>query len=176
MKTDKTDKTGNRRKNRKERLYIAYGSNLNPGQMAGRCPTAEVVGKAVLRGWRLAFRGVATIERRAGYNVPVLVWKLQPQDEHVLDRYEGWPHLYYKETLKITLDGKRHTAMVYIMNGNAHPYSPPSKGYLETILRGYESAGFDPGILYRAAGESITARLTFPDMGREKTGKGGADR
>ena len=28
----------------KNRLYIAYGSNLNPPQMAFRCPTAKVLG------------------------------------------------------------------------------------------------------------------------------------
>ncbi len=161
---------------RKGRLYIAYGSNLNLAQMSGRCPTAEVVGKAVLRGWRLAFRGVATIERCAGYNVPVLVWKLQPQDEHALDRYEGWPHLYYKETLKISLGGKRRTAMVYIMNRDAHPYSPPARSYMRTILEGYESAGFDLGILYRAAGEALTAGLTFPGMDKAESWKGGAGR
>ena len=44
-------------KNNKERLYIAYGSNLNLRQMAHGCPTAEVVGKSLLRGWRLMFRG-----------------------------------------------------------------------------------------------------------------------
>ena len=164
-------KTDNNKKSQKEILYIAYGSNLNLAQMAGRCPTAEVVGKAVLRGWRLAFRGVATIERRIGYTVPVLVWKLQPEDEQSLDRYEGWPHLYYKENLKVTLDGKRRTAMVYIMNGNSHPYSPPARSYMRTILSGYESAGFDPGILYRAAGESITAGLACPDLDRGKTPK-----
>ncbi len=169
-------KTDSNKKSQKEILYIAYGSNLNLTQMAGRCPTAEAVGKAVLRGWRLAFRSVATIERCAGYNVPVLVWKLQPQDEHALDRYEGWPHLYYKETLKISLGGKRRTAMVYIMNRDAHPCSPPVRSYMRTILEGYESAGFDPGILYRAAGESITAGLTFPGMDKAESRKGGAGR
>ena len=164
-------KTDNNKKNQKEILYIAYGSNLNLAQMAGRCPTAEVAGKAVLRGWRLAFRSVATIERRIGYSVPVLVWKLQPEDEQSLDRYEGWPNLYYKENLKVTLDGKRRTAMVYIMNGNSHPYSPPARSYMRTILSGYESAGFDPGILYRAAGESITAGIACPDLDRGKTSK-----
>ena len=39
-----TDKTGNSRKNHEERLYIAYGSNLNLGQMAGRCPNANPAG------------------------------------------------------------------------------------------------------------------------------------
>lgn len=172
----KTAKTECSRKNHKERLYIAYGSNLNLAQMAVRCPTAEAAGKAVLRDWRLAFRSVATIERCAGYNVPVLVWKLQPEDEAALDRYEGWPYLYYKENLKITLGGKRRTAMVYIMNRDAHPYSPPAKGYMQTILQGYESAGFDLGILYRAAGEALTAGLTFPGMDKAESRKGGAGR
>ncbi len=71
-------------KNNKERLYIAYGSNLNLRQMAHGCPTAEVVGKSLLRGWRLMFRGgshsaVATVERMPGHAVPVLIWRLQPQ-------------------------------------------------------------------------------------------------
>ena len=31
-----------------ERLYFAYGSNINLEQMAVRCPAAQVVGPAVL--------------------------------------------------------------------------------------------------------------------------------
>jgi len=73
----------------KSRLYIAYGSNLNLEQMAHRCPTAEVVGKSILRGWALRFRSVATVERCPGKNVPVLVWKIKPEDEAALDIYEG---------------------------------------------------------------------------------------
>lgn len=53
-----------------ERLYIAYGSNLNLEQMARRCPTAEVVGKTQLHNFRLMFRGkgtaVATVEKQEG--------------------------------------------------------------------------------------------------------------
>ena len=50
-------------KDKKERLYIAYGSNLNLEQMAHRCPTAQAVGTATLKNWRLMFYSVATIER-----------------------------------------------------------------------------------------------------------------
>ena len=50
----------------KDRFYIAYGSNLNLGQMARRCPTAEAVKATYLHNYRLMFRGkgtaVATIE------------------------------------------------------------------------------------------------------------------
>ncbi len=145
---------------RKEKRYIAYGSNLNISQMSVRCPSAEVVGTALLRGWRMMFRGidggaVATIERCTGYTVPVLVWKLQQKDELALDRYEGWPYLYRKETLRITQNGKRFYAMVYIMNEDGHPYGTPSDYYLNTILRGYETARFDKDILQPAVIDSM---------------------
>ena len=119
--------------NTKDRLYIAYGSNLNLEQMKHRCPTAEVVGMAELRNWRLWFRGgrhsaVATIERERGFAVPVLIWRIQPRDEAALDRYEGFPFLYRKETLRLTVNGKWVRAMVYIMNADRHPYGAPSAG------------------------------------------------
>lgn len=41
----------------KEKLYIAYGSNLDQRQMARRCPTAEVVCSGMLYGHELLFRG-----------------------------------------------------------------------------------------------------------------------
>ena len=47
----------------KEKLYIAYGSNLNLNQMSMRCPEAMPVGTAMLDGWQLTFRGVATLEK-----------------------------------------------------------------------------------------------------------------
>lgn len=143
----------------KERLYIAYGSNLNLEQMQRRCPTAEVVGTTTLRNWRLWFRGsshsaVATIERGQGFHVPVLVWRLQPQDELALDRYEGWPTLYRKDRLRLTLNGQRVYAMVYLMNRLGRPYGAPSAYYLHTICQGYRSAGFDLSVLRQAVQDS----------------------
>lgn len=144
----------------KDRLYLAYGSNLNLRQMGRRCPTAEVVGSTFLRGWRLMFRGgrsgaVATVERAPGGRVPVLVWRLQPEDEKSLDVYEGWPHLYRKETLRVTVDKRRVYAMVYIMNEELHPYGIPSRNYFNTILEGYKSAGFEKIILWQAVSDSM---------------------
>ena len=148
----------------KERLYIAYGSNLNLEQMKRRCPTAEVVGTAALKNWRLWFRGatnsaVATVERERGFKVPVLIWRIQPEDELALDRYEGFPFLYRKEVLRLTVNRKRVYAMVYIMNEAHHPYGVPSAGYLATIREGYESANFDANILYDAVKHSKEASV-----------------
>ena len=139
-----------KKKNDREKLYIAYGSNLNLKQTAHRCPTAKVVGTAMLHNWRLAFYSVATVERYRGGKVPVLIWKITPQDERALDRYEGYPHLYRKETLRVTVNGKRVYAMSYIVNVKKGNYSLRSDSYLETIHRGYLGADFDQEILLEA--------------------------
>ena len=143
----------------KGKFYIAYGSNLNLEQMARRCPTAEVVKATYLTNYCLMFRGkgtaVATIEKHKGSKVPILIWKIQPSDERNLDIYEGYPHLYRKETLKLTVDGKRVRAMVYIMNEALHPYDTPSRSYFETIRQGYEDSGFDVKILRQAVLDSV---------------------
>lgn len=141
------------------KLYLAYGSNLNLKQMANRCPTAKVLGASQINDHRLLFRGahagaVATIEPFKGGNVPVLVWEITPVDEAALDRYEGWPFLYRKETIKVKLGGKTVKAMVYIMN-DGRPLGQPSCYYYSTILEGYKSAGFDVEILRKATTDSV---------------------
>jgi hypothetical protein len=141
------------------RLYIAYGSNLNLRQMKVRCPAAEVLGVGALPGYQLLFRGwdgsaVATVEpSQEAQKVPVLLWALQPKDERTLDRYEGWPTLYRKETVTVEINDKPVEAMAYIMNKD-YPLGRPSGRYLTALLEGYESAGFDTDILFRAAARS----------------------
>lgn len=142
-----------------ETLYIAYGSNLNLPQMAFRCPTAKAVGISEIKDYELLFRGgqrnsVATVEPFKGSRVPVLLWKLKERDLQALDRYEGYPHFYRKEIMEVELKGRPVSAMVYIMNDGHFPGSP-SDYYLNTILEGYKSAGFDTEILERAVEKSI---------------------
>ena len=137
-------------------IYLAYGSNLHIGQMQRRCPTAEVLGTSTLYGYRLVFNGVATIEPDPDRSVPVLLWDIKPADEPPLDRYEGYPHLYRRETVQVELNGKTVDAMVYIMNSDG--IRPPSPGYYSIIREGYEMNGLDKTVLEQARVESITAR------------------
>ena len=134
-------------------LYFAYGSNLNLGQMAVRCPQAGVVGKAVLEGYELAFRrGVLTILPKEGGRVEGLLWRVNAWDELTLDRYEGYPHLYTKELLPVQTDSGPQTVVAYVMTA---PYcekaQSPTSTYLQTVLEGYRMAGFDPDAILRAA-------------------------
>ena len=43
-----------------KKLYIAYGSNMDEGQMAHRCPTARLLGQTEVEGYRLLFKGSLT--------------------------------------------------------------------------------------------------------------------
>ena len=57
-----------------EKLYFAYGSNMNLDQMAYRCPAAEAVCTAKLEGYELFFagrpgNGVASIRPKQGGTV-----------------------------------------------------------------------------------------------------------
>ena len=103
-------------------LYFAYGSNINLEQMAYRCPDATVVGPVTLENYELLFRGngdgfgVATIEPKEGSKVFGLLWNITPKCEKSLDRYEGYPHLYDKQTVTVR-DGLGNTipVMAYVM-------------------------------------------------------------
>lgn len=133
----------------KPMLYIAYGSNINLPQMSFRCPHSKVVGTAMVKGWELEFRGVATIVPKPNAEVPVLLWELDPRDIPALNRYEGFPHLYRQQEIEVeTPDGKAK-GMVYLMNRGQ--ISPPSQGYLQTIWDGYKANGMDTSYLVEAA-------------------------
>ena len=140
-------------------IYAAYGSNMNLEQMKHRCPYARVLGRAELRDYRLLFRGdnhgaVATVEPRKGGSVPILLWDITPRDEEALDRYEGWPYLYRKETVKVKVGKRKISVMIYIMN-DGRPLGMPSRGYLGTIAEGYGTAGFDKAVLEKAVEDSL---------------------
>lgn len=138
----------------KNKLYIAYGSNLNLPQMAHRYPSAKVVGASEIKDYALVFRGgrsgaVATIEPCEGSSVPVLLWKITPKDEAALDLYEGFPRFYDKELMELPLDGQSVSAMVYVMTPG-HRLGYPSDYYYNTIREGYKTAGFDTAVLEQA--------------------------
>lgn len=132
------------------KLYVAYGSNLSVDQMEFRCPDAGIYGTGVLQDWRLAFGRHATIERWNGVDTPVLVWEISEDDEKRLDRYEGYPTYYVKETVPVLMDnGETVKAMVYIMT-EIQKNGVPTLGYVGTIWEGYEAFGFDTDVIVDA--------------------------
>ena len=139
-----------------KRFYIAYGSNLNVRQMRMRCPDAVIIGTAFIPDYRLLFKGsksgnYLTIEPHSGSQVPVAVWSVSERDELALDRYEGYPHFYYKTELELPLaeTGKKLTAFVYIMH-EQRKLGIPTSAYIRTCVDGYRQFGFDLKYLRKA--------------------------
>ena len=143
----------------KQRLYVAYGSNLNFEQMVRRCPTAKLVGTGVIENCELQFKGYqtnayATIAPKMGGKVPVAVWDIQPQDEKRLDVYEGYPRHYYKKGVRVQMkNGDKLNAMVYIMNQKMQ-FGMPSAQYFCTVYQGYQDCGLDTHVLSDAVQKS----------------------
>ena len=136
------------------RLFAAYGAGLNRTEMAKHCPTAKLIDSAVLKNYRLSFRGskagaLATIEKARGGSVPTLLWEISPQDEAAIDRWIGVPELYRKATIKVRRDGILVDVLIYILN-SGKPQNKPSAFYYSTLLEGYKAAGFDAKILKAA--------------------------
>lgn len=130
------------------KLYVAYGSNLHKGQMNYRCKDAVEVGTGVVKDYELLFKGsktgaYATIEKKEGSIVPVLVWGISEDDEKSLDRYEGYPVFYYKKDIEVMMDsGEVIEGMVYIMD-ETRKIGIPSKEYYNVIIKSYKRLNFN---------------------------------
>lgn len=129
------------------KIYAAYGSNMNIEQMKVRCPNAKVIGTGILKDYKLTFRGaargVANIEKKKGYSVPIVLWEITPKCEKALDIYEGYPRLYVKQDIEVVTETGIIKAMAYVM---APQYTKmaaqPTEYYFSVIADGY----FDNGI------------------------------
>jgi len=90
--------------------------------MTLRCPESKFIGLGVLRGWKwfINNRRYANVVRSPEDLVYGLVYEISPSDEVSLDRSEGVPRAYTKESMGIELrlaeNGKEVLAqcLVYI--------------------------------------------------------------
>ena len=122
--------------------YIAYGSNMVQEQMAYRCPDARLIGTGYISGARLEFYLHATVEKTGDMRnrVPVAVWEINDRDERSLDRYEGFPSYYIKETWPVHMsDGSEISGMIYLMKMIRQ--SPPHSQYYNGIADAYRKLG-----------------------------------
>ena len=154
-----------------ETLYFAYGSNINLEQMEHRCPDALLVGPVTLQNYELQFRGsgFATVAPKKDCVVHGLLWKLTPSCEQSLDRYEGYPRHYTKETMTVKdAAGAEIPVMAYIM---AEPMcrqpALPYPRYYRAIQQGFEANGLPVESLEEAWNRTIdeicTGTMERPD-------------
>ncbi len=129
-------------------LYAAYGSNLDPAQMAKRAPTSPAQGTGWLMGWRLTFGGenlgwegaLATIVEDPDSQVFVMLYDVPEWDETLMDTWEGTAlGVYVKIRVRVdTLEGTK-VAWVYVLDG--YEGGLPSARYLGIMAEAAEVAG-----------------------------------
>jgi hypothetical protein len=129
-------------------MYAAYGSNMDPAQMAERCPHSPQRGIGWLEGWRLTFGGedigwegaLATVVEDAGQRVFVVLYELSEQDEQALDRWDGATLGYYdKIRVRIAAFDGDLVAWLYVLD--AYEGGLPSARYLGIMADAAEVAG-----------------------------------
>jgi gamma-glutamylcyclotransferase (GGCT)/AIG2-like uncharacterized protein YtfP len=122
--------------------YFAYGSNMDSGQRAVRCPGAERVGVAVLRDYRVLInaQGVGTVIPAKRESVFGLLWRLSEKNVEALDSYEGVASgHYHREYVTVDSAGDQIQALVYVAT-NVAP-GKPRPGYLEGVLKAATDVG-----------------------------------
>ena len=139
-------------------LYFAYGSNINLDQMAYRCPDAQVVGPVELDGYELLFRrgGFATIAPKEGETVVGLLGSITPECERSLDRYEGYPRFYDKQTVMVwNSEGRSLSVMAYVMDERFQEPMLPTPSYYNGIREGYLQNGLPLDALEKAWNHAV---------------------
>ena len=140
-------------------LYFAFGSNLNQKQMKRRCKDSRYIGCYSLKNYKLVFRnyyyggGVADIQKNKNSTVLGAIYEISKKDEKALDVYEDFPKTYIKKYFKLL--GKK--VMFYYMPIKS-AQTPPSKRYLNLIIRGYKDCGYKNNYIVISRNKKIKVR------------------
>ena len=161
---------------RKDRqYYFAYGSNMNPAQMAERCAAARVVCAACLPGHRLAFYGrnrvwdggKETVVQESGQQMWGVLYELTFGDATSLDvwssvRLDGGGAYFHYPVLVRDASAREHTAVLYKKDLLGPPV-PPSSQYLAHIVAGAEANKLPAAYVdYLKNLQSVPARYPVP--------------
>jgi gamma-glutamylcyclotransferase (GGCT)/AIG2-like uncharacterized protein YtfP len=129
-------------------LYAAYGSNMDPAQMAERCPHSPRAGTGWLDGWRLTFGGedigwegaLATVVEDRDARVFVVLYEVSESDEKALDQWDGATLGYYsKLRVRVAMPDEEVLAWLYVLND--YEGGLPSARYLGIMADAAEAAG-----------------------------------
>lgn len=152
-----------------DKLYFAYGSDINLNHMKHRCLNACVVGPVALENYELLFRqdGFATIMPCWGGKVHGLLWSLPPECKWSMDMYENI-RIYNRRTVTVQDGlGRELSAMAYIMDERFRQPMLPKAIYLDIIMEGYEQNGLPMTELKKAV--ACTVRELYQEKMRGNT-------
>nr|WP_315024090.1 gamma-glutamylcyclotransferase family protein [uncultured Aminipila sp.] len=140
---------------RKYKIYVAYGSNMNIHRMAKSCPFAKVLGVGELENYKLTFRGrhrgVANIEKCEGQKIPVVLWEINDTWGKVLEKSASILRRYVKNQVQVKFRNQTIDAVVYVIADKYCEFpAKPRLSYIETMEQGYDEYGIIKDGLFNA--------------------------
>jgi hypothetical protein len=134
-------------------LYFAYGSDLNPAQMAEVCPGYRSLGVARLADFRLTFPrfsrawngGVAGLEPSPGDAVFGALYDVPADEVPVMHYHRGYDpaaepeaneHLFGEVAVRRLATGETVAAWTYFAVPDGGEAAQPSAAYMNAILDG----------------------------------------
>ena len=148
-----------------QKLYAAYGSNVNCDRMHKRCPKAKFVQAGILENHRFVFATsrkdgtdcVANIVCAQGEETPIAIYKVSDSDLECLDKCEGVRKDKSKEDKYCRVDNMRAKGLdedliCYVLNKKyeSNPAIKIRDGYADIIIRGLEARKMKTCHVYRA--------------------------
>lgn len=146
-------------------FYIAYGSNINPIQIAHLCNMPVFIGIGTLHDYEMDFYATtkdkntanvyADVIKKIGAKTPVAVWKIDDDiDIKSIDSFEGYPILYNKVNCNVTLNDNHEniSGFLYQMHKNRGDIATPTTQYFNTVLYGYQFFNMDLSYLINRKG------------------------
>lgn len=154
---------------KKNRLYFAYGSNLNAADLRSWCrrknqaePLDGKVSNAWLPDWELVFNyrselrdgGALNIRPRQGQVVPGVLFRVQPGGWRTLNQKEGaikrdgrWSYYEPVEVSVLNADGEELRAVTYkvVKEREAKVFIRPNDEYDHIVREGLACHGIDEG-------------------------------
>jgi hypothetical protein len=149
-------------------LYFAYGSNMLPARLQGRCKSARLVSRATAAGFGLEFSkvskdgsGKATLFKAGDAATPGALFEVSDSDLGALDRAEGAGHGYDRHesfAVEVTGSGERLNVRTYIatvIDRCLKPYD----WYLALVIAGARLHAFSDGYQTRLRAIDYVADL-----------------
>jgi gamma-glutamylcyclotransferase (GGCT)/AIG2-like uncharacterized protein YtfP len=139
--------------------YFAYASNMAPEVIARLCPGHRYLGVARLANHRMAFTrrsvktgtGVADIVQAAGETVWGVLYEIDDSELTAIDRKEGHGWAYTRVVLPVQLEagGPERMAVAYTVVSKESTEVPPSRQYLDRMIRAAWARGLPSGYVER---------------------------
>lgn len=157
-----------------EIVYFAYGSNMSSRRLRHRVPSARVVGRGALPGYRLAWHkrgsdGSGKCDIIAGWPGDVVygvLYSLAAEDKPRLDRAEGLGYSYGQcDVEPWLLDRHESTGAITYYALRTDPTYIPFSWYRDHVLIGAREHGLPAH--YIAMIENVPV-FEDPDSGRER--------